>query len=233
MEKLSVKYKNNEITYFLTKKRNIKNINLRIKEDLNIYISAPYGIKKEYIKNFVIQRADWINDAKIKIENQNRLKNKKSEENKNTFYYLGNKYNIKFIKADKKSIVLNADTVVVSAPGNEKINIILDEFIKKEGTALIYAMLKDMSVILEFVGLHTMPEIKLRKMKSRWGSCHYTANKVILNTELFKKPKLCVYYVLLHELCHFKVPNHSKDFYKILCKFMPNWKETKKTLNNM
>lgn len=76
-----------------------------------------------------------------------------------------------------------------------------------------------------------VPEIEIRKMKSRWGSCFWTKNKIVLNLSLIKVPILCTEYVVVHELSHFKFQNHSKNFYNFISLFIPDWNERRRILN--
>ena len=76
-----------------------------------------------------------------------------------------------------------------------------------------------------------MPEIKVRKMKTRWGSCIPSKNKITLNIALIYVPKECMEYVVLHELVHFLEPNHGKRFYGIIEEYMTDYKEIRKKLN--
>ena len=76
-----------------------------------------------------------------------------------------------------------------------------------------------------------VPKIEIRQMKSRWGSCLPSNNKVIFNLNLIKTPICCIEYVVLHELSHFKYPNHSKSFYNFVTIFMPDWNTRKKILD--
>lgn len=73
---------------------------------------------------------------------------------------------------------------------------------------------------------------RLRKMKSRWGSCMPQKRIITINTELAKHPQQCIEYVIIHEFCHLQVPNHSADFKALMTKRLPNWKILKKQLNN-
>jgi len=75
------------------------------------------------------------------------------------------------------------------------------------------------------------PEIKIREMKARWGSCHRKDQVILLNSELIKAPKYCIDYVVLHELIHFKYNNHDTDFYAFLISLMPDWEKRKKILD--
>ena len=73
--------------------------------------------------------------------------------------------------------------------------------------------------------------VRIRKMKTRWGSCNKTKKYINLNLNLIKKPKICIEYVVFHELAHLIYPNHSKDFYNYLSLYMSDWKEREKILN--
>ena len=74
------------------------------------------------------------------------------------------------------------------------------------------------------------PEIQLREMVSRWGSCSPKKGFVTFNTALIAMPVSCIEYVVTHEFTHFLYPNHSKKFYQQLATFMPDWEDRKKRL---
>ena len=76
------------------------------------------------------------------------------------------------------------------------------------------------------------PQLRIRDMKSRWGTCHVKKGIVTLNKRLLAAPRGAVEYVVLHELCHLIYPDHSKQFYDFLAVMMPDWKERKQLLNN-
>lgn len=70
-------------------------------------------------------------------------------------------------------------------------------------------------------------KIRIRDIKYAWGTC--SANKnITINYKLIKYSKQAIRYVILHELCHLKYMNHSKDFWNLVEKYMPNYKEVKK-----
>ena len=74
------------------------------------------------------------------------------------------------------------------------------------------------------------PALRVRAMRSRWGSCHYTKGVVVLSSHLLAKPRAAVEYVVLHELCHFLHPDHSQAFYGLLASLMPDWRQRKALL---
>lgn len=79
---------------------------------------------------------------------------------------------------------------------------------------------------------HNMPtpRLKIFAMRRAWGRCYYTKGLITMNLHLVKAPQPCIDYIVLHELCHFVVSNHSKDFYRLVESFMPGWREADKLL---
>ena len=76
------------------------------------------------------------------------------------------------------------------------------------------------------------PEIKLRRMTSRWGSCRPKTGVLTFNTGLIHADEACIEYVVTHEFCHFIHPDHSPAFHALMTRLMPDWRERKKRLNN-
>jgi hypothetical protein len=77
-----------------------------------------------------------------------------------------------------------------------------------------------------------VPEIRVRSMTSRWGSCKPSAGRVTFARQLIEAPVSCVAYVVAHELVHFVHPNHSAAFYDCLARFCPDWKTQRAALNS-
>lgn len=74
------------------------------------------------------------------------------------------------------------------------------------------------------------PKLNIRSMKTRWGSCS-RKGRITLNTKLVHAPKRYIDYVVTHELCHLKEPNHSDGFYRLLTLVIPDWRERREKLN--
>ncbi len=172
-----INLKNLKIKYDLQYKK-VKNINLRIKPDGTIHVSANKLVPQNIIDEFIISKADFIINALNKYANKNPKKQYFTE--------------------------------------NEIKNIIL-------------ALCEKVYPYFEKQGIK-YPQIKFRKMVSRWGSCHPTKCILTFNTNLMYAPIECVEYVVLHEFTHFLQPNHSAKFYEELAVVCPDWKECRQKL---
>ena len=73
----------------------------------------------------------------------------------------------------------------------------------------------------------------LQRMKTKWGSCNHRAGHIRLNTELVKKPRDLLEYVILHEMVHLLEPSHSEGFVTILSKHCPSWRDARSELNEL
>jgi len=168
--------------YKLTYK-NVKNINVRIKPDGSINVSASKRVPLSEIEGFLKRKADFIINAAEGFKNK---------------------------------------------PVAEKVQYFTESEIKK----LILKLCEEAYPYFEKRGVK-YPEIRFRKMVSRWGSCHPVKGVLTFNTNLMYAPEECVKYVVLHEFTHFLQANHSAAFYKELEAVCPMWRKYKKTLKEI
>ena len=108
---------------------------------------------------------------------------------------------------------------------------IIEKYVKDECIKVFTSITEQLCPLLYEYGVK-MPEIKVRKMKTRWGSCMPYKQVITLNLTLAYKPLCCTEYVVLHELCHLVHPNHSKKFYALIQKYMPDYKQRKDLLKS-
>ena len=179
--KREVFYKDKKIEYILERKK-VKNINLRIKPDLSVYVSANKRISVKYIDSFVLKKADFILNAIDKFKN-------------------------------------NTVSLEPKYSNDEFIEYINSEFLR------VYDLFKKYEIL--------KPVLKLRKMKSRWGSCNFVKGIITLNTNLIYCTKEQISYVIVHEFSHLLVHNHSKDFYNVVEIYVPEYKRIRKEMNKI
>ena len=196
--------------------KNNKNMYLRVKDDLSIVITAPFGITEKRIKKFILENYDYI--AKVIRKKANIL-----DEKKDKFLYLGKYYDICYV--NKKSIELGNSRAFIGK------NVNIDNWYKKEAKEIFQNLYDE--CFYNFDIEKEKPLLKIRKMKGKWGVCNITNNTITLNLELIKYDIKYLEYVIYHELCHLKHPNHSKDFWNLVGVYVPNYKVLKKEMKNV
>lgn len=229
----SICYGGNEIK-FQVKRKNVKNINLTVKPNLEVLVSANERVPLKLIKDFVYSKAKWIEKNLNYYEKTRSLGPVEKEYvSGETFRYLGRQYRLKVFKSSDEGVKYFRGFIHLYVHD-------LDDFKKKE--SLMENWYEEKSRIIFQESLHRMydlvkpyeiefPTLVIRKMTSRWGSCFPQKNKITLNSHLIKGPKDCIDYVTLHELIHFKYKNHNRDFYRLLDIIMPDWRSKKKILD--
>ncbi|AML51400.1 M48 family metallopeptidase [Falsihalocynthiibacter arcticus] len=78
-----------------------------------------------------------------------------------------------------------------------------------------------------------LPEIRIQRMRTKWGSCNPKTGRIMINLELAKKPLRCVEYIIAHELAHLRVRHHSSEFIALLDSVLPDWRHHKDILNSL
>ena len=208
-----MKYEINGTYYevIITKKNN-KNTYLRVKDDMKIYITTNRFTTKLDIKRL-------LNNNKEKILKMINAKKKKQDDNQ-YFHYLGNKYEI-FID-EVEDVKFLDDAIYV--PSMDYFN----KWLKKEIKKLFTSRLDyNYEIFKEEI---PYPKLKIRTMKTRWGVCNIRDDSVTLNTKLIEFDISKLDYVIIHELSHFIHFNHSKDFWNLVSKYIPNCKEIRKEM---
>ena len=205
------KYRDYEIIII---RKKIKNIYIRIK-DKNIIVTANYLTPNIYIEKIIKNNLKSIDKM---IE-----KNEFKEEQKDKFYLFGKNYQIQYDDTISK-VLIKEDKIITK--NNQMLEKYLDALINETFSKhLNYWFNKFEEKIPD-------PNLKIRKMKSRWGVCNTKNNNVTLNYYLYRYDISCLDYVIVHELSHFKEGNHSKNFWKIVDKYYPNYKEIRRKLRS-
>lgn len=214
LETKKVNIDNQEYQIIIERKNN-KNTYLKVKEDLKIYITTNYFTTTRSLDQLIHKNIPQI---KRMIETQTKKQPKEGE-----FQYLGQTYS---------SIYLNTVKDIEIGETHAFINpdLDLEKWYKKQAKPLFQQHLDTIYPV--FDERIPYPKLKLRKMKTRWGVCNRKDNSITLNTELMKRRTELLDYVIIHELSHFVEFNHSANFWKVVGKYLPNYKQLRKELKN-
>lgn len=200
-------------------RKNIKSIIIRVDKNGVVKVSAPKWQNIEVIDNFVHSQSEWI---------ESRLKNILKFSHNAIIPYFEQNYTLLLSKSPHTKIIEQGDTLQIYLPNEENAKKIVSKWYEKKSKDLIDSIVESYKYIIN----REVKSIRFREMTTRWGSCNYKRATITLNTQLFSKPKICLEYILLHELIHLLHPNHQKEFYTMQDSLMPNWREVKKILES-
>ncbi|HPS86338.1 MAG TPA: SprT family zinc-dependent metalloprotease [Spirochaetota bacterium] len=231
MTQYEIQYSDEKITYIVERSKR-KTLELSVLPDMSVIVIAPLESSLDDIDRIVRKRAHWILKQRDYFKQFVPKEPPRQYVSGETHRYLGRQYRLKVIESKEKGVKLQGKVIFITSDmGNDPVlNKKLLYKWYKEHAELKYDELIDQCLIkLKKYGIEK-PEVTIRKMTSRWGSCDSYKKKIILNTGLIKAPSHCIEYVIMHELCHLKYADHDNRFYKFLTLVMPDWKGRKDRL---
>lgn len=222
---------NRKIAYELTRKK-VKNINLRIKPDGSVHVSASNAVTIAVIESFMKQKADFILSAIDKYNEKNKITGVRLEDEE-ILSILGSDYMLFIYKGEYNYIEENIGTLALYVTDTDDYELKYKTYI----TWLKPQCVKIMTTLCQkaydeyyrSLGIK-FPVIKVKDMRSRWGSCIPSKEILTFNVHLMEYPFAAAEYVVAHEFTHFLQANHSARFYAELAKFMPDYREREKLL---
>ena len=222
------------INYTLERKP-VKNINLRIKADQSVFVSAPKDVAAKLVDAFVIEKSAYILRALKRFKDKKRFETlDNSFVDGESVKLFGRNMRLKIKTASRNAVESDESYVTLFVKDSKNVEMkkrLLDTWLRKKCMEEVTAICKKVYPKVKKYGIE-FPEIQMREMVSRWGSCSPKKGFVTFNTALVTMPVSCIEYVVTHEFTHFLYPNHSKKFYEQLATFMPDWEERKRRLEN-
>lgn len=221
MKKKATTIKLDNVDYIiLIQRKRIKHTYIRVDDKNQINVSTNYYTTLKEIASLIKNNQNKI----LKLIN-----NKKEQLLPTQMFYLGRIYDYLLYQGSRFSYEINTNVIIFKTQFD--LSETFNQFYKQEAHKLLYERLKKCHQ--KFLAIKTipLPELKIIRMKRRYGTCYYTKNKICLNSKIIKYDEEIIDYVIYHELCHFIHHNHSKAFYNTLKMVCPNYLTHKNNLN--
>jgi len=221
-----------EIAIALTRK-DVKHVHLSVHPPAGrVTLVAPKGTRPEVARAYAVSKLGWIRDQQARLRAQARETPRHFVE-RESHYLWGRRYLLTVREEDAKpSVRLDHRRITLTVrPGSTVAK--RDEVMQKWHRALLHqavpALIRKWETKLDV----TVAGYFLQRMKTKWGSCNHRARNIRLNTELVKKPKDLLEYVIVHEMVHLIEPTHSERFVRLLDEHYPTWREARAELNEL
>lgn len=221
-----------EISITVTRK-GIKNVHLSVHPPHGrVTLVAPTATRLEVARAYAISKLGWIREQRQKLAAQARETPRKYV-NRESHFLWGRRHLLTVVQADRKPYVaLDHKRITLTVrPGNDAAK--RAEIIHEWHKTLLHEQVPQLIERWERKLKVGVRGYFLQRMKTKWGSCNHRAGHIRLNTELVKKPKDLLEYVIVHEMIHLIEPTHSDRFIAILDKHYPTWRETRAELNEL
>ena len=211
--------------------KNIRNIHLSVHPPTGrVRISAPRRIKLDTIRVYAISKIDWIKKHQRKFRHQER-ETRREYLDRESHYVWGKRYLLKVqernhlpsVELKHNQLILTVRPGAVMAKKEAVVTSWYRDLVKEAVIPLLAKWEPALGI--------KVATIIVRSMKTRWVSCTSTKGTIRLNTELGKKPRECLEYVLVHELLHLIEPSHNARFISLMDQHMPQWRHVRDELN--
>ena len=211
----------------------VKNVHLSVHPPGgHVTLVAPTGTRMEVARAFAITKLGWIRDQQAKLLAQARETPRQFIERESHSLW-GRRYLLSVVVKDAKPAVkLDHRRITLTVrPGNTlaKREQVIEEWHRAQLHQVVPALIEKWEAKL---GVNVSGYF-LQRMKTKWGGCNHRAGNIRLNTELVKKPKDLLEYVVVHEMLHLIEPTHSERFVSLLEQHYPTWREARAELNEL
>jgi len=223
------------IEYTLVKSKR-KTIGITIYEDGRVRISVPFSASEKYIQEELQSKADWIIKKVREIRSKNSAAIQRRLIDGEKILYLGREYELKIEEKiyNCGEVVLNENTMTIAVsltplfPEEIKHHFIKGALKKWYAQRFCEIAQNRIHKFSSQIGVK-VNKVSIKDQKTRWGSCSKKGN-ISLNWRLVMSPESVIDYVVVHELCHLKVMNHSKEFWDLVASILPDYIDRRKWL---
>ncbi|MCZ0933454.1 MAG: SprT family zinc-dependent metalloprotease [Oligoflexia bacterium] len=234
-ETIPFQYKNRSFSISL-RYSSRKTVGISVHPDKKIEITAPSGTSFACIERVVERKSKWISNKLEELEKYQIMEQIKEYKNGQSLKLLGRDYMIKVIQIqefEEEQIVKEKNLIkiyVQNSNQKKRISLLIEDWYRNEAMVYLAQKFEQCYKKIRKYGI-SKPLYYLRYMSQRWGSCTAKGN-ILLNPEIIQLPSHCIEYIIMHELCHLKYRNHSKEFYHFLDTVMPNWEDYSQALDS-
>lgn len=213
--------------------KDIKHVHLSVHPPAGrVSISAPRRMNLDAVRLFAISKLDWIRRQQRKIRNQEREPEREYLD-RESHYVWGKRYLLSIVERDAApSIELKHNRLLLHirlGTDVERREAILDAWYREQVKSIVPALIAKWEPRMRVV----VTRFFVQRMKTRWGSCTPATGTIRLNTELAKKPRECIEYIVVHEMAHLLEPTHNARFQSLMDRLMPGWKNYSRILNRL
>lgn len=213
--------------------KDIKNVHLSVHPPAGrVRISAPARMSLDTIRVFAISKLPWIRQQQKKLRDQAR-ETVREYLDRESHYVWGRRYLLEVAENEGPPFVVMKHRRMILGVRPRTDRAARDEILAGWYRELVKAEVPDLIAKWELLLGTQVTQVFVQQMKTKWGSCNPRARTIRLNTELAKKPKDCLDYIVLHEMVHLLEAKHGERFIALMDRFMPSWQFLRQKLNRL
>jgi predicted metal-dependent hydrolase len=212
--------------------KDIKNIHLSVHPPTGrVRISAPLRMSLDTIRVFAISKLGWIKQQQTRFRGQER-ETPREYLDRESHYVWGRRYLLSVTECDEAPRVelKHARMVLRIGPGanDRKKQAVLERWYREQVREAVPSLIAKWEPLMGV----KVERFFVQHMKTKWGSCNRENRCIRLNTDLARKPRECLEYIVVHEMAHLLVRHHNDRFTSLMDRCLPDWKLLRQELNS-
>lgn len=224
-----------ESVFYTLERKRVKNVNMRMRPESGLFVSAPYHVTLAQIESILQQHQERILTTLHQFASAAQEKQQQYPEvyaTGETVLYLGKLCRLEVARGTGECVQVQGETLLLLVKDPT------DEYRRKRvfdtwwNTSCEKAVRNLCRAVFPVFAVHgvTFPEIRFRNMVAQWGNCRPQRGVLTFNLRLLAAPVRCMEYVVIHEFTHFLYPDHSRQFYQFIAEELPDWKRLQEIL---
>lgn len=212
-------------------RKNIKNLHLGTYPPYGrVRVAVPLRLTDEAVRMAVINRLGWIRRQQSRFEQQERQSEREMVSGE-SHYVLGRRYRLIVFEDNVSSVAKRNNSVLEMRALPHSTREDRKNLLHRWYRTILQERIPGLIDKWERIVGVTIADYRIRRMKTRWGSCNSAERRICLNLELAKKPSSCLEYILVHEMVHILERHHTERFKELMDRFMPQWRSYRDELN--
>lgn len=212
-------------------RKNIKNLHLGTYPPYGrVRVAVPLRLTDEAVRMAVINRLGWIRRQQSRFEQQERQSEREMVSGE-SHYVLGRRYRLTVFEDNVSSVAKRNNSVLEMRARPNSTREDRKNLLHRWYRTILQERIPGLIDKWEIIVGVTIADYRIRRMKTRWGSCNSAERRICLNLELAKKPSSCLEYILVHEMVHILERHHTERFKEFMDRFMPQWRSYWDELN--
>jgi len=212
-------------------RKDIKNVHLSVYPPAGkVRIAAPERMSLETIRVFAISKLAWIRQQQRKLQEQER-ETPREYLDRESHYVWGKRYLLKIVEADAApSVEIKHSRLILRVrPGTAELKkrAIVEDWYRGQLKRAVPPLIAKWEPRLGV----KVARVFVQRMKTKWGNCNHRERSIRLNSELAKKPRECLEYIVVHEIIHLRERHHNDNFFALMNEYLPQWRSRRSELN--
>lgn len=209
-----------------------RTLSIEVQADGSVLAVAPLDASEEEIRRRIEKRGAWIVRQQRDLAILPPPLAPRRYVSGETHRYLGRQHRLRVLTGDTEGVRVTRGELLVTVRTPDRAEVVLTRWLRRRAEAVLQERMQVCTEHAAGFGVQHDGTFRLRSMTTRWGSCT-RAGTLTFNPHLIHAPKDCIDYVLLHELCHTREFGHSRAYYALLSRVLPDWKTRRARLNRL